>query len=226
MKKILLVNSLIVFYEKNKGLLSRSDFQVFTALTVMEALQVHRKERVDLIVADLNMPEMGGDKLCSLIRTDKEFKNVSILLTCCDTPEELKMVAQSAANAWVTKPINNGEFLEKIGQLLAVPVRKDYRVLLKAKVEGDQESTPFFCTSYNISTSGILIETGRVLNLGDRLTCTFFLPGARQIVAGGEAVRSGAAADGCYHYGIRFIDLSPEYRKEIERFVASLIQAG
>ena len=135
------------------------------------------------------------------------------------------MVARSAANAWVTKPINIGEFLEKIGQLLAVPVRKDYRVLLKAKVQCDQESMPFFCTTYNISSSGILIETGRVLNQGDRLTCTFFLPGARQIVVEGEAVRS-ELADGSYHYGIRFIDLTLECRKEIERFVASFIQAG
>ena len=59
MKKILLVNSLIVFYEKNKGLLSRSDFQIFTAITGMEALRIHREERVDLIIAELNMPEIG-----------------------------------------------------------------------------------------------------------------------------------------------------------------------
>jgi CheY-like chemotaxis protein len=226
MKKILLVNSLIVFNEKNKGLLNRSDFQVFTAVTGMEALQIHRKERVDLIIADLNMPGMGGDKLCSLVRTEKELRNVSILLACRDTPEELEMVAQSAANASITKPINTGDFLEKIGQLLAVPVRKDYRVLLKAKVLGNQESVPFFCTSYNISASGILIETDRILNQGDCLTCTFFLPGASQIAIDGEAVRSMEVADGSYHYGIRFIDLAPEYRKEIERFVASLAQGG
>jgi len=222
MKKILIVNSLIVFYEKNKGLLDRSDFHVFTAISGVEALQIHRKERVDLIIADLNMPEMRGDKFCSLVRT--EFRNVSILLACRNTPEELEMVAHSGANAWVTKPINIGEFLEKIGELLAVSVRRDYRVLLKAKVQGDQESMPFFCTSYNISSSGILIETGRVLSQGDRLTCTFFLPGARQIVVDGEAVRSMEAADGSYHYGLRFIDLTPEYRKEIERFVASFNQ--
>ncbi len=223
MKKILLVNSVIVFHEKHKGLLNRADLRIFTAVSGRDALRIHRQERVDLIVAELDMPQIGGDKLCSVIRTEKEFKNTSILLTCRNTPEDLERVAQSGANAWLTKPIDPALFLEKIGQLLTVSVRKDYRVLLKAKVTGEIGSTPFFCTSYNISISGILIETDKVLNKGDRITCTFFLPGSRQIVVDGETIRSLTMSENCFHYGIRFVDLDREAGAEIERFVASFI---
>ncbi|HLO26770.1 MAG TPA: response regulator, partial [Geobacteraceae bacterium] len=123
MKKILLVNSVILYYEKNKSLLNRSEFEVFTAVSGGEALRVHRDKKMDLIVADLNMPQMSGDELCSIIRTEKEFRNVSILLTCRDTPDELERIAQSGANAWITKPIDSGQFLAKIGQLLAISIR-------------------------------------------------------------------------------------------------------
>ena len=222
MKKILLVGSIIIYFEKNRGLLNRTDFQILTAATGREALRIHREERVDLIIADLAMPTIGGDRLCSIIRTEKEFRRVSILLVCRNSPEEIEQVAQSGANSWITKPIDAGQLLEKLGQLLSISIRKDYRVLLKAAVKGEMGNIPFFCTSYNISASGMLIETGKVLDKGDRITCTFFLPGSRQIVADGEAIRALTLGDDCFHYGIRFLDLAPETRMEIEKFISSL----
>jgi CheY-like chemotaxis protein len=223
MKKIIMVYSAIVFFEKNRDLLNRSDFRIYTAVTGKEALRIHRKNRVHMIVADLNMPDMDGDELCELIRSDPNIKNVAILLACRNIPEELERVARCGSNDWVEKPIQSRAFLEKIGQLLEISIRKDYRVILKASVRGERDNKQFFCTSYNISTSGILIETGEVLNQGDRLTCTFFLPGDKQIVAEGEAIRSVSLGEGCFHYGIRFIDLAPDFRVDIESYIDSLV---
>jgi len=222
MKKILLVGSIIIYFEKNKGLLDRADFRILTAATGQEALRIHREERVDLIVADLNMPQIGDGTFCSMIRTEKEFRNVSILTVCRNSPEDLEQVVQSGANSWITKPVDAGQLIEKIGQLLSISIRKDYRVLVKATVKGEKDNISFFCTSYNISTSGILIETGKVLEKGDRITCTFFLPGSRQIVADGETMRALTLGEDCFHYGIRFLDLDPDTGMEIEKFVSSL----
>jgi CheY-like chemotaxis protein len=219
MKKILLVNSVIVFHEKNGSFLDRTDFRILTAITGKEALEIHRQERVNLIIADLDMPEMGGDKLCALVRAEVDLRNVPILLTCRATAQDLERAALSGANAWVTKPIIPEKLLESIGQLLSVSVRKDYRVLLKVITQNDINSTAFFCTSYNISASGILFETDKPLNKGDRITCSFFLPGARRIVAHGETVRSVMKVAGHYQYGVRFINLAAEFREEIEKFV-------
>lgn len=224
MKKILLVNAVIAFHDRNKSLLNRSEFQVLTAITGKEALQVHRQERVDLIIAELNMPDMQGDELCAQLRMEKDLKNVSVILVCGDTPEDRARVDQCGANAWVTKPINPEKFLESIVQLLSVSARKGYRVLLKAHVNGERENIPFFCTSHNISATGILFETDKLLNQGDRITCVFFLPGACQITTDAEIVRSLKMPDGTLHYGVRFINLAPEYRGEIERFVARFTQ--
>jgi DNA-binding response OmpR family regulator len=220
MKKILLVDSVLAFYDRNRSLLNRSEFQILTAITGNDALRVHRQERVDLIIAELNMPDLQGDEICTLIRTDKELKDVSVILVCGDTPENRVRVAQCGANAWLTKPINPEILLETIGRLLAVSTRKGYRVLLKAQVRGELEIAPFFCTSHNISTTGIKFETDKLLNQGDRITCRFFLPGACRITSDGEIVRSAKTPDGSFHYGVRFIDLAPEFQSEIERFIA------
>jgi CheY-like chemotaxis protein len=220
MKKILLVNSVVSFHEENGSFLDRGDFRIFTASTGIEALEIHRQERVNLIISDLDLPEMGGAKFCTLIRAEDDLKNVAILLTCRNTAEDMERASQSGANAWISKPIVPDKILKSIGRLLFVSVRKDYRVLLKVQTQNEIDSTSFFCTSHNISTSGILFETDKLLNKGDRIICAFFLPGARRIVASGETVRTVTKATGNYQYGVQFIDLAAEIREEIERFVA------
>ena len=226
MKKILLVNAVIPFYERNKSLLNRSEFRTVTAITGKEALQAHRQEPADLIIAELTMPGMQGDELCTQVRMEKELKNVSVILVCNDTPEDRARVAQCGANGWIAKPIDPEKLLESIGQLLAVSTRRGYRVILKAHVSGERSSAPFFCTSHNISATGILFETDKLLDQGDRITCTFFLPGACQITTDGEVVRTVKMPDGSVQYGVRFIDLAPEYRGELERFVAKFTQTA
>jgi c-di-GMP-binding flagellar brake protein YcgR len=93
-------------------------------------------------------------------------------------------------------------------------------VLLRAKVEGAKDDAVFFCTSQNISDSGMLIETDRLLLPGDRLTCSFFLPGAARITAVCEVSRQETSADGRHHCGIRFTDLAPGHKRDIEGFVS------
>ncbi|HTG80955.1 MAG TPA: PilZ domain-containing protein [Geobacteraceae bacterium] len=108
------------------------------------------------------------------------------------------------------------------GNSHAIATRTSYKVILKATVHGRERESSFLCTSRDISTSGILIETDRELAKGDRVTFTFFLPGASQVVAEGEMVRTEEKGDGALHYGIRFVDIKEETRQAIERFVDSL----
>jgi len=220
MHKILLVNTSRHFFAEGKSLLDRRDFQLFLAPTGVQALEIHRRERVNLIVAELDVPEMAGDTLCSRIREDKELCTVSFILLCQNSPAELARAAHSGANICLHKPFTAGTLLEHVEKLLAISVRRGYRVLLRARVQGAKEDAVFFCTSQNISDSGMLIETDRPLLPGDQLTCSFFLPGAALISAAGEVVRAETAADGKHHCGIRFSGLAAEQKRDIESFIA------
>ncbi len=225
MKKILLVNASRYFIAEGKSLLDRKDFQVFMASSVMQALQIHRQERVNLIVTDLHLPEMGGDVLCSRVRQETDVRGVSIILICHDVPDDLDRAARSGANVCLKKPFAPKTLLDQVEKLLAICIRRGYRVLLRAKVKGAMEDGVFFCTSQNLSVSGILIETERELKPGDGLSCSFYLPGGSHIVADGEVARVVRQPEGKHHIGVSFIDLAPEYRREIEEFIADNIAA-
>lgn len=226
MKKILLVNAARYFFDEGNNLLDRKDFQVFMAATAMQALQIHRRERVNLIVAELDLPDMGCDALCTRIREDKEVRSVSFIMICHNDPAELARAAACGANVYLHKPFSAKTLLEHVERLLVISIRRGYRVLLRAKVKGATDDTVFFCTSQNISVSGILIETDRSLLAGEQLTCSFYLPGAAHITADGEVVRVETATDGRHCFGIRFTTLDPVQSSAIEKFIADTMRSA
>ena len=219
MKKILIVDDLRAFIDKEQSILNRSDFKIFTTTSSQEALQLHRAEKMDLIVLDLDMPELNGDDLCSLIRKDPRAQNVSVIAVGTDSESDRNRAKRCQANAYVTKPIRPLQLLEKVSQLLEIPERKSYRVLLKITVNGESTSDSFFCSSHNISTSGILIETEKILNRGDSISCSFFLPGAERISTDAQIVRVATNGTGSFHYGAHFTNLDPRHRASIDSFV-------
>ncbi len=220
MKKILIVDDLTTFIEKEKSLLSRADFRIFTATSGEQALTLHRTERMDLIIADLDMPDMGGDRLCSAIRKDPGLKTVSVIIVCSGSSADLERVSHCGANAHITKPIRPVQLVEKVGQLLDVPERKSYRVVLKVTVHGNSRQESFFCSSRDISATGMLIETDKTLNRGDKVSCSFFLPNADRITVDAEIVRAVRDEKG-YQYGVRYLNMPPKFKAEIEDFIAS-----
>jgi hypothetical protein len=107
-----------------------------------------------------------------------------------------------------------------VSRLLDVPERKSYRVILKVTVHGKDQNESFYCSSRNISSTGMLIESEKLLKKEDRISCSFFLPNSDRITCDGEIARVVQEGKG-YQYGIRYIDLLPQCRSAIETFVST-----
>lgn len=217
MKKILIVSELRSLVEKEKSILNRSDFNIFSAASGREAFDIHKSEKVDLIVADNDLPDITGDDLCSMIRDNEELRKVSIILLFKKTDIEKNLHCK--ANAFVAKPLDPPALLEKVSHLLSIAQRKSYRVLLKISVNGKFMDKPFYCTSKDISAAGMLLETEKRLEKGDVLSCSFFLPGSQQIVTDAEVVRVINKLSETAHYGVKFLNLPAECTSAIEKFI-------
>ena len=63
MKKILIVGNILNFVVTGKNILNRAEFEIFTARSGEEALDIQKTERADLIITELDMPGISGDKL-------------------------------------------------------------------------------------------------------------------------------------------------------------------
>jgi DNA-binding response OmpR family regulator len=221
MKKILITKNVMTILEKEKSLFNREDINLISGATTDDVLSSHRTEKADIIIAELHAPGMKSEELCSAIRSDKMLSKVSIIIICPDTAADIEKSTRCKANAVLTLPLDLARLVEKVQQLLEVSWRESYRVLVSVSVSGTSKDKSFFCRSGNISITGMLIETEKVFEKGDQLSCSFFLPDSAQIKTSGEIVRvmKQVAGSKICQYGIRFSALSAEARSAIEVFV-------
>lgn len=226
MKKIVIADTLRTLLEKEKSFASRSDVQRFFAKTNEDILQIHSTEKANLIITQIDLPGMITEQLCSKIRNDEDLRSVSLIMLCPEGPAAREEAERCKPNAIMTLPCNVQELLRKTQQFLAVSSRGSYRVLVSVRVDDKGQDTTFLCSSENISTTGILIETDRELSEGARVECSFFLRGKQQIVVSGEVVRviRQASKSGAHRYGIRFAQISAGAKASIEAFIARKAQ--
>jgi CheY-like chemotaxis protein len=221
MKKILVTNDVTPIISREKSFLDREGVKLLMVATNDDVLPVHRAEKTNIIITTLKSPGMKSEELCSAIRSDDALRKVSIIMICPDNAADIERCAQCQANVVLTMPVVPAVLLEKVRQLLEISWRESYRVLVSVIIEGSNKHMPFFGRSGNISTTGILIESEKVLEKGDHLMCSFFLPGSAQIKTNGEIVRVMNQVGGskARQYGVRFSQLATEARSAIEEFV-------
>jgi CheY-like chemotaxis protein len=224
LKKVILAEDIKAVLEKEQSFLKRSDIKTFAASTNEQALALHRAEKADLIIANLDTLEMSGEILTSLIREDNELCKVSLIIVCANNESDLKRCLQCRANAFVTVPINNAVLLQEAHQLLHVAPRKLLRVPLGIKIFGRSKDVPFIGFGENISVSGMLLHSDTLLCEGDTIICAFYLPDSKHITTSAEVIRilEKETEHDTNCYGIKFIDLSIELSSAIEAFVENV----
>ncbi|MCL4475129.1 MAG: response regulator [Nitrospirae bacterium] len=225
MKKVIIAKDIKRVLEGEKSFLNRSGIRIFTAASNEKALALHRSVKADIIIAKLNMPEMSGERLCSLIRDDEELRSVSLIIICSDADADLERCVQCRANAFFSSPINSALLLQELHKLLHVAPRMSCRIPLSVKVRGKSKAMPFTGYTENISTSGMLFRSSALLFEGDVVTCSFSLPRSTQITANAEIVRfvGKEAGHDSNDYGIRFINPGPRAISALSAFLKKIM---
>jgi two-component system chemotaxis response regulator CheY len=221
MKKIIIADQIKHSLERETNFLQRPDIKVFTAYSNEEVLKIHGTEKVDLIITLFHLPGMNTADLCSQIRTIRNLRSVSMIICSSDEEKDITLSERCRANAVMTLPVNAALLLDKMQELLNISSRGSCRVLLSVRLEGHLLGKPFTCTSENISTSGMLMETHRNLERGDRIDCSLVLPDSTRVETSGEIVRAikNPARLNPNWYGIRFSSLAPEAKSANEAHV-------
>ncbi|MCB9568510.1 MAG: response regulator [Myxococcales bacterium] len=85
----------------------------------VDALRKLAGARFDLIITDINMPILDGLKLVKRLRADENYLTVPIIIITTEGAAEDRQRALSlGANAYITKPIQAGQVLKLVRQIL------------------------------------------------------------------------------------------------------------
>lgn len=99
--------------------LSRAGYQVRTAVDAVSGGQMLMAARPDLVILDVRMPHMSGDKLLELLRGDSEMKNIKVIMLSVMQSERLdSAVERLGVSAFLHKPINKDVLLENVARAL------------------------------------------------------------------------------------------------------------
>jgi PAS domain S-box-containing protein len=116
--KILLVDNNPLIIKLLQDLLAKEGHEVRTAQDGLTAIGSLKESVPDLVITDLIMPNISGEKLCGMIRTTPEFANVFIIILSGIAAEEELNPADYGANLCIAK----GQF-KKVGRHVLDVVR-------------------------------------------------------------------------------------------------------
>jgi CheY-like chemotaxis protein len=102
-----------------KDLLEVAGFEVFVAENAIGGIAIARKEKPDIIVMDVRLPDMRGSEAARILRQDKETSDIPIVFVTASVMaegmEEIKAIANSG---FIGKPINTRTFAKEISQFI------------------------------------------------------------------------------------------------------------
>lgn len=89
------------------------EFKIIQASTATEGVRLGREVRADLILLDVDLPDMDGREACRLLRKDGVSTPV-IMLTAQDSDSDTVLGLDAGANDYVTKPFRFAVLLARI----------------------------------------------------------------------------------------------------------------
>ena len=120
-KKVLLVEDNEMNIKLFSFLLKRVKINFDTAMDGKEALEKFENNHYDLILTDINIPEIRGDEMTRIIRKDSNLQKSQIpiiALTASILVSEIDLFLEAGINQVLIKPFTEPEFKEVLEKYL------------------------------------------------------------------------------------------------------------
>ena len=118
-KKALVVDDNVNNLMLEKDLLDVAGFEVFIAEDAAGAIAIAKKEKPDIIILDVRLPDMRGTEAARILRQDKETRNIPIIfVTASVMAEDRKELTGITNSGFIGKPINTRTFAKEISQFI------------------------------------------------------------------------------------------------------------
>jgi CheY-like chemotaxis protein len=118
MKKILVVDDDAVIQKLLNDILEREGYQVMSAKDGIDAMVSVRKDRPDLVVLDIMMPNLNGYDVCRTIKLDPDLKMIPIILLTSREQEIDKRLLGLMGIEYLHKTCKPRDLLARIKELL------------------------------------------------------------------------------------------------------------
>lgn len=132
--KILIVDDVMSNILLLKVLLTNERFGIATASNGKQALEQVEKERPDLLLLDVMMPDMNGFEVAQCLKANPETADIPIIfLTALNNATDIVKGFEAGANDFISKPFNKEELIIRVMHQISLVAAK--RLLMKKTLE-------------------------------------------------------------------------------------------
>ncbi|MEX2247264.1 MAG: protein kinase [Dehalococcoidia bacterium] len=115
-----------------EAVLAPRNYTVLPAASGRDALELISRERPDLILLDILMPEMDGYEVCRRLRDDPATRALPVVMITASGDQEKLRALEAGADDFIPKPFNQAELLARVRSLLRV---KQYYDVIQAQTD-------------------------------------------------------------------------------------------
>ena len=100
-------------------LLDAHGYRILQTKDGMEALDIAREHHPDLILMDIQLPEVSGLEVTKWLKDDAELKSIPVVaVTAFAMKGDEERIREGGCEAYLSKPISVGKFIETIRHFL------------------------------------------------------------------------------------------------------------
>lgn len=118
-KTIMTVDDAATMRKMVRFTLKSTGHEILEASDGMQAFNALKQRKVDLVITDVNMPNMDGIELTKRLRTLPNFSRTPIILLTTESDANKKSQGKAAgATGWIVKPFNQEQLLSIVSKVL------------------------------------------------------------------------------------------------------------
>jgi two-component system, cell cycle response regulator DivK len=119
-KSILIVEDNELNMKLFNDLLEANGHRTLRTKSGVEAISIAREQRPDLILMDIQLPEVSGLEVTRWIKNDEELRSIPVIaITAFAMKGDEEKILQGGCEAYLSKPISVAKFLETVNAFLA-----------------------------------------------------------------------------------------------------------
>lgn len=119
-KKILVVEDNELNMKLFCDLLGAHGYETIQITEGMKALEIARTEKPDLILMDIQLPEVSGLEVTKWIKEDDELKSIPIIaVTAFAMKGDEEKIREGGCEAYIAKPISVSQFIETVKKFVS-----------------------------------------------------------------------------------------------------------
>ena len=130
--RVLVVDDIVSNVKLLEARLTAEYFEILTAYSGREALDIIARERIDVVLLDVMMPGMDGFEVCRHIKQNEKTAHLPVIMvTALDQPSDKVHGLEAGADDFLTKPVDDIALVTRVKNLARLKVLSD-EMLMRA----------------------------------------------------------------------------------------------